>query len=241
MQDIINQFRYSVLQMPKLIEKINLLPIISNQEYYKLHTDYIVPLDIKIDVDQFLTEIKVYDQYMRPWGVPHKPMKREGLALVNENGKLEGEDRSIGSLSLWNLNHPDNPLIDTDFKITTEVLDIESLKPLRVFDGHWTKSCVLKWGKDAEFVPHIDTLVPAYWYRLWATMDPVNTLVEFYNNSSTIVIQHVEPGRIYLIDTSFIHYGKSLADNVYQLFLSLDSGANTLIEELINKHKAMKD
>lgn len=237
MNDIISQTRYSMNQIPKLLEKVKQLPEISKDDYYRLHRDYLVPLDIKIDPDQFIKELAPYEQYMRPWGIPHKPMQRDGIALVNETGKLDIKDRSIGSLSAWTLAHPDDPLLDTDFRVPTEILNLPSLNALRVFDGLWTKSAVLKWGKDAEFVPHIDTLVPAYWYRLWAAMNPNDTLVEFHNNGNTTTMINIEPGRLYLIDTSIVHYGKALADNVYQLFLSVDPSATALLDKLINTEK----
>jgi len=248
MVNLVDQAKYGLSQIPKLVEKVKKLPEISKETYSELHTDYLVPLDIKIDCDSFLEEIEPYDQYLRPWGGMEKQSSVElgGIPLVNMTGELTGIDRSMGSLSKWCLDHPDEPIIDTDFRTPTEILGIDSLKALRVFDKYWTKSSILKWGKGAEFPPHVDTFVPAYWYRLWSPLS-ADILVEFNTKNSflkdqySVRVMNLEPGRIYLIDTSVVHYAQALANNVYQLFLSVDPGATELIKELINKHKDIKD
>ena len=57
-------------------------------------------------------------------------------------------------------------------------MSMPSLKPLNILDGYWCRSNILKWHKDAMFVPHVDTIVPSMWIRLWASMSP-NLVVRF--------------------------------------------------------------
>ena len=64
---------------------------ISKNDYEKLHEYKLQPLSIKIDVDNFLSEIIKFDEYFRPWGDKYNDLPRYGLPLINENGKLNNE------------------------------------------------------------------------------------------------------------------------------------------------------
>jgi len=207
---------------------------ISIEEYNKIHTDFLVPLDIKIDCELFLQEIKNYDNLFEQWGNEHTHLPRYGLALVNLDGKLKTKDPINGSLYEWNVKNSSNPIIESDCKIPTPVMNMQSLKPLEHFNNYWFRSNILKWGNTAEFKPHIDSIVPSPWLRLWGTTDADNTEVRFWDHQTKTMkaIQGIESGRIYLIDTSKVHDAVSRKE-VYQFFLSVSPAALNIVKELI--------
>ena len=206
------------------------LPYISEIEFKELHKKPLIPLDIKIDPLEFNHDMEQYDNKFRQWGNRFVELPRYGLPLVNLDGDLDNkEDPTIGSLDHWNQDHPLNLYMETDFVIPTEAMDVNSLKPLKVFDNYWTRSSILKWYNGAEFKPHIDTVFPALWFRFWATTDPGTIQLGFENNGQMFLEENIEAGRIYLIDTSIIHIAQATGFN-YQLFLSVNVNAWKLIK-----------
>lgn len=207
---------------------------IDDDEYIKLHRSFLVPLNLKFDVELFKEEIKMYDHFFEQWGKHHAYLPRYGLALVNQDGKLKHEDPINGSLYEYNSFNPKNPLIESDCRIPTEVYSLTSLSSLKIFEGYWCRSNILKWHKGAEFKPHIDNFVPAPWLRLWATTSD-NIVIRFYNETEKEMrsVTKLEKGRIYLIDTSLVHDAMSNEDEVFQLFLCVLPEAKKIIENLL--------
>lgn len=207
---------------------------VDKESYSDLHKKFLTPTNITIDVKKFCKEIETYDQWFQPWGTQHSNIPRYGLALVNQTGELVDDDPINGSLHEWNKNFPNNPLIETDCTQITEVMNLESLQPLRILDNHWCRSNVLKWNTGAHFKPHIDTILPSPWLRFWATTDIKNFTIRYDDGSGNLTaFENIEPGRLYLIDTHIVHDAISYTDNVYQLFLStLPSAINILREHL---------
>ena len=156
-------------------------------------------------------------------------MPRYGAALINQHGTIIKDDPINGSLMAWNRDHPDQPLIETDCQTPTKLLSLKSLAPLDIFKGYCCRSNILKWDETAKFLPHIDTVVPSPWIRLWASMSNDVTL-RFYNKE-TGCLEPVdfELGRLYVIDTSLVHDATATGNGVYQLFLSVLPTARNLI------------
>ena len=203
---------------------------ISKTDYYKLHTNFLVPTSIKIDIDLFVNQIQQFKFHQ--WGKNHTHLPRYGLALVNQTGELIDDDPINGSLMTWNKEYPNNPIIETDCVKPTPVMNITSLEPLKIFNNHWTRSNVLKWDNGAKFLPHIDTVVPSMWLRLW--MGTEGLVVRQYDEQTQELKSiDYEPGRVYLIDTSIIHDAYSIKNDVYQLFLSVFTSADYLISSVI--------
>jgi hypothetical protein len=206
---------------------------ISAEDYKALHTNVMAPLPLKIDVEKFLIEIKTYSNYFEQWGTDFD-LPRYGLALVNQLGILHTPDKANGSLMEWNKNHPEDPCLEVDFTVPTPIMNIPSLSSLRIFQGHWYRSNIFKLEKDSLFHPHVDTVVPSPWLRLWATTDSENTQVRFWNTEtqSMRTVTGIEAGRIYLIDSSVVHDAHS-TDTVHQLFLCLKPSAYGIINDLL--------
>jgi len=226
--DTIADFTSSVSQKKKFSE---IKSFVDNKDYKALHKDFLTPTTIKIDVQQFINEIDRYSDKFEQWGNRHTSLPRYGLALVNQDGQLKAKDPINGSLHEWNILYPNDPLIETDFLMPTEVLNIDSLRPLRVFDGHWCRSNILKWHQGAHFKPHIDAILPCPWYRLWATTDVENFRIRYDNGFDELTsFKNLEAGRLYIIDTSLVHDAESFTSDVYQLFLSVLPPAGRILE-----------
>jgi len=203
------------------------------EEYKILHKEFLTPLDICIDVGAFLDQIKDYDRYFEQWGNEYRYMPRFGLALVNKHGELTANDPVNGSLYEWNKNNPDQYILESDCTMPTPAMEIQSLKPLEVFKNYWYRSNILKWYQDAEFKPHIDTILPSPWLRLWGTSDPNLIEIRYWNveKNQMTICNGIEAGRLYLIDTSVVHDAKSLG-KVYQFFLSVSPACYEKIQAL---------
>ena len=209
--------------------------LVMDEDYKRLHPSFLTATNIKIDCDKFNQEIQQFDNYFEQWGNDHQHLPRYGLALVNQDGILKTKDPVNGSLMAWNRDNPTRPLIETDCVRPTSVMQMQSLGPLNVLQDHWCRSNIFKWHKDAFFFPHIDTVVPSMWIRLWATTSP-NIDVRYYNKNTECleIVENIEPGRVYIIDTSLVHDANATSDNVYQLFLSVLPSA----KDLLLKHTA---
>jgi len=206
---------------------------VSKEDYKILHKDFLTPLPIKIDCKLFFKEIEQYSRHFEQWGTEHTHLPRFGLALVNQDGVLKKQDPINGSLYEWNVKYPDNPIIESDCLVPTEVMTLESLKVLNVFEGHWCRSNIFKWNNSAEFKPHIDTVVPSPWIRLWATTDPDYIDVRYANSQGELVkVKDIEAGRLYIIDTSIVHDAISYSDEVYQFFLSTLPSAINILKDM---------
>lgn len=203
--------------------------LIEDEDYKSIHPSFLTPLDIKIDPEKFNKEILNYQDTFEQWGRDHTHLPRYGAALINQHGNIIKDDPINGSLMAWNRDHPDQPLIETDFQTPTKLLSLESLAPLDLFKGYWCRSNILKWDETAKFLPHIDTVIPSPWIRLWASMSNDVTL-RFYNKETgCLETANFEVGRLYVIDTSLVHDATATGDNVYQLFLSVLPTARNLV------------
>jgi len=234
-QKIIDDTQRVFSQSIEQTKKYKNLSKIDNLTYKVLHRQFLNPLDIVIDCNQFINEIQCYDNEFVQWGTTHLHLPRYGLALVNQNGLLTGVNDPInGSLYQYNEQNPNNPIFETDCTVHTPIMDLPSLSQLSIFNGYWIRSNVFKWEKNASFLPHVDTILPSAWYRLWATMDD-NVTVRYFDGTSFNTCTPIEQGRLYLVDTSLIHDATATSLN-YQLFLSANSlSTNILTEHLLNK------
>jgi len=223
----------------KVFEKelANINNFVSYSDYKHMHKSFLTPTSIIVDMDSLQNELQSYQTFFQQWGNNHTHLSRSGIALVNLDGVLSRtQDPTNGSLYEYNALHPKNKIIESDCVVPTELINLPSIKPLRIFDGHWCRSNILKWGNGAKFFPHIDNCIPAPWLRLWATNDPNNLHVSYYNTTTESMekIQDVEKGRLYLIDTSIVHDAEAFEDDIYQLFLSTLPTAKNLVKGLLN-------
>lgn len=199
---------------------------ISKRVWDNMHTDYFVPLDIVVDMDQLEEELK--DIEWKKWVNPDQDFTdRPNYAYALTDGEIEGS--TYWPNDLWNMEHPDQPLLDIDFNMPTNFFKFsESLTWIyEIFVEHWSRSHILKWDEMGHFRPHVDTVVPAINYRFWATNKPEDYVIRFEDKT----IEGLEKGRVYLIDTSKVHEGWSTGENVLTLFLSVNPKARKTIEE----------
>lgn len=208
---------------------------VSEDNYKKIHRGFLTSTKLKINVQSFLDDIQPYKNDFAQWGKHHAELPRFGIALVNQDGKLKKNDPVNGSLYEWNSLNPEQLLIETDFRVPTKIMDLTCLKSLEIFNGHWCRSNILYWGKNGEFKPHIDTIVPSPWIRLWGTTKTEGLKLRYFNHdlNEMVSCEDIEPGRIYVIDTSMVHDAKTIEGDTYQFFLSVLPSAFNIIEEII--------
>ena len=236
------------------------IPTMKKEDYVDLHKQNLQPTDIKIDVDLFLLEIEQYKKDFKQWGDKFQEFGRYGLPLVNMNGMLNNKlEPSCWPLDRWNfvnLGYNDTPedftkfytssfdmdymVNETDFTISTEVMDMSSLKVLKPIEKHMIRSCILKFHTLGHFKPHIDTWNDkSSWLRLWGTTHSESVKLRYKSDDGEKLIwndikkeyesyiseKNVEAGRLYLHDSSIWHDAMSFEDNTYQFFIALDINA----------------
>ena len=203
--------------------------------YYDMHTNNLMPTNMKIDLDLFHEEIKDYQDLFEQWGPHHSDLPRTGLALT----KLKEDVKSFPNpanwpLDAWAIEHPDQPLVDTDFTEPTDVLlNMKSLKPILEYKDYLARCNLLRWHDTARFWPHVDAMRPFHNLRLWGTNDPDNYAFCFWDEleGKYIKEENVEAGRIYVADTAKWHHTYCTADNNYQFFISLKVDAYDKIKQ----------
>lgn len=212
-----SNFNYDYDQIEK--DKIN---FDYYSKYYRLHTDAILPTKIKIDIDLFRKEIVKYHNLFRQWGNNRNYLPRYGISLVNYTGDIYGEnDIACSPLDQYNAGvKKEDHLTEFDFNKKTELFaNLKSLDSLNLISEFMLRSNILLWHKHANFIPHIDTApLNNYNLRLWGTDDPSN--YNFYFLNKQVNMDDIEPGRIYLIDTTIWHWAEAKADWIYTFFIS---------------------
>jgi hypothetical protein len=224
-QKIIDDSRRVFLSSENQLNKYNSLTSwIDEESYKKLHKSFLTSIDVKINEELFSKEILEYSSWFEQWGGEHLHLPRKGLALVNQTGDLIANDPVNGSLYEYNFKNPNQPLLEIDFVKETEVMTMLSLEPLNFLKGKWIRSNILHWGAGAHFKPHIDNTVPSPWIRLWGTTTN-DIKLRYAVNDQLVEVNDVEPGRLYVIDTSIVHDAWCYSNEGYQFFLccSVDS------------------
>lgn len=198
-------------------------------KYYKLFTNFLMPTSIKVDVDLFHNEIVDYHHLFRQWGYNRPHLPRYGISLLNTDGNIRGKE-DYGCAPLDTLPKELN-LSEKDFNVKTEVFT--NMNSMRVFDPiekYLIRSNILLWHKHASFVPHIDTAPHMdYNLRLWGNTDPSGYVFDYVGNKCV----DVEPGRIYLVDTTKFHTAIATKDWNYTFFMALHNSIFDSVESIL--------
>ena len=206
-------------------------------KYREIHTQNLVPLDIVINCDLFEEEIFQYDNLFEQFGPTHTDLERYSLALTDLKQPIDIKPSPVNwPMDVWCLEHPDNPLFDTDFRYPNEIMkSMRSLDPMKVFEGQLARCTILKWNTGAHFKPHIDVTIPPANLRIWGTNDPENNHFCFWDEDAQDYIEetNVERGRLYLADTAKYHHAYSTAEYVYTFFFALQVSSYQVLKQLI--------
>lgn len=207
-------------------------------KYWSIHKDFLIPTSLTINLNDFADCVDYYNKYFKPWGNNRKELNeiRKGLPLVNYHGKYDDEnDISIGPLDQYNKTNPENPLLENDFVAPTDILNHHCFDPLNIIKEYMCRSSILYWKNGANFLPHYDVLVPTINLRLWGTNDPRSVSLRVQRDNEMVEFAHiVEPGRLYLIETSTIHDAACIGDEVYQFFIALNIFSYNTLKGLLN-------
>ena len=210
---------------------------LSEKDYWSIHTSRLRPLNLIIDCDLFKHEIKSVDSLFEQFGNTHTNLNRKSMPLTELKTPIESIPLPVNwPMDVWAIEHPNQPLFDADFNIPNkEFYSMESMRPMDILKDHLSRCCILKWGTGARFYPHLDTLVPSHVIRLWGTNDPDNNHFCFWNESTCQYEreENVEPGRLYLADTSQFHHAYSTAEDVYTFFFALQVSSYETIKQLL--------
>jgi len=221
--------------------------MIDKDTYLDIHKDFLTPLNIKIDIQKLNLAMQTYRLAFRRWGLKHTKYPRFGLPLVNANGEMFNNPEPVCfPIDEWYYLFNEYKE-DSFYSTPTEVLDLDCFDVLDPIKTFMIRSCILQFNTDGHFKPHIDTTIPSKIIRLWGTNDPKNLHLRFdknrirCNNNSEVkdlsldlqIINNVEPGRLYIIDTNIVHDAVSHADNTYQFFFALNSESIDRLKELI--------
>lgn len=206
-------------------------------KYREIHTKNLVPLDIVIDCDLFEEEIFQYDNLFEQFGPTHTDLERYSLALTDLKQPIDIKPSPVNwPMDVWCLEHPDNPLFDTDFRYPNKIMNsLRSLDPMKVFEGQLARCTILKWNTGAHFKPHIDVTIPPANLRIWGTNDPENNHFCFWDEDAQDYIEetNVERGRLYLADTAKYHHAYSTGEYVYTFFFALQVSSYEVLKQLI--------
>ena len=185
---------------------------LTKTEYYNLHTDLLLPLDIKVDVELFKLEMDMYKGKKYHWGDLYTQYPRYAYPLVNLNGKNNNEiEPACYPLDRWNFiqtgleNTKENfddflfnisqfsneHLFEINFTKPTKLMNFKSLKVLDPIKEYMTRSCILKWDTMGHFNPHFDSWHPTRWLRLWGTTDPDKMKLRYKTGGEANVLNKV--------------------------------------------------
>lgn len=207
------------------------------EKYREIHTQNLVPLNLKIDCDLFEQEIIKHDNLFEQFGPTHTNLQRYSLGLTDLKIPIEIKPNPVNwPMDVWCLEHPSNPLFDTDFKYPNAIMkSIKSLSPMEQLKDHLARCTILKWNTGAHFKPHIDVTIPCANLRIWGTNDPENNHFCFWDEQKKDYIEeaNVERGRLYLADTAKWHHAHSTAENVYTFFFALQVSSFNIIKSLL--------
>lgn len=203
-----------------------------NYDIYRsyFNNEYLRPLDIQINLDQFHRDIDKYKTYFRRWGKNHLQYPRYGISLVNLTGNIHDDvDPACWPLDEWQRHNPRCWYTDHDFKRSTIVLSEPCFDPITCLKTHMLRSNILLWHNTGHFKPHIDMLKGRIDHlRLWGVSSDKYKL--YYQDSE---YKNWQPGQLYLIDVTSRHWAEATADDVYTFFIAVDLTAQKIIEGLL--------
>lgn len=230
------QSNVNVFSTPLIKEKIKKLPLVSQKDYREIHREFLTPLDMSVDCNELAIQIDLFAPYFKKWGNKRDDMLRSGCALCNIDGKIDQIDNTIGSLFDWCKQHPNNPILESDCRMLTPLMQTPCLSFLHPFTSFFYRSSILKWEQGAHFTPHIDNHFPYPWIRLWATTDERVELNYWSADGKKHSCKNIQKGRLYIIDTSLVHEARwSYSSTLLQLFICLSADSMPVLKKHILK------
>lgn len=220
-------------------------PYIDSTVYNTIHSDLeFRPLNFTVDLEKFNSEVISLKDKFESWGVRKTELSRKGLALTDTKTKVKHDYESGPAnwpLDVWNWYHPDKPLADVDFdQLSKYARHFESLKEIMdTFAPYLGRTNVTWWNNGDHFTKHFDVSIerPVN-YRLWMSNHTGHEHELWMggrdkNDPMTQISLDMEPGRLYLIDTSRYHAGGATVNNVFSLLVTLKPSATDLLYRLL--------
>ena len=177
------------------------LETVKNELSLSLLGDF-VPLNIKINCNQLMTELKPFEGQWPPYlPRPDRPNNRTGLTLTTIPGKTWKDSPSLAEASYENKRR----VSECEFNSPTEVFhSCKSLQPLFEKFSNFGRCFFVNCGIGGYFVPHRDhPAMPRDVFRLAVFVnncDPYH--YDWLMDHEKLII---EPGRVYYINTRRTH------------------------------------
>jgi hypothetical protein len=188
------------------------------------------PLNIKINTNRFMEEIKQYDgDWVDYLPRTDRPNNRQGLVLTNLPGKTHQDNPSLAQASV----EARRRLSENDFYEKTEVYNTcTSLHPLLEEFQPLGRSFLVKSNIGGHFVPHRDhPTMPRESFRL----------AVFLNNCAPLQYDWlidtdrklpIEMGRVYYINTRKTHRTISWVNDSIHLIMNIPFDSNNVAKVL---------
>lgn len=189
-----------------------------SNELTLLNLGNIIPLNIKINCQQFMSEIKTFDQDWVDY-LPRtdRPNNRQALTLTNVPGADHKTNVSLAQASYA----AKRKLSELEFNQKTEVY--KNCASLHNFLDQWNplgRTFLVKSNIGGYFVPHRDhPSMPRDVFRLIVFLNNCNPLD--YDWLMDDKKMQIEMGRVYYINTRLAHRTISWVDNSIHLILNV--------------------
>jgi hypothetical protein len=195
------------------------------------------PLSIKIDCQQFMDEISLFDdQWVDYLPRTDRPNNRKGLVLTNLPGKSHRDNPSLAQASI----NAGRLLSETEFSQPTSVYkSCDSLHPILDMFDPLGRTFLVKCNMGGYFVPHRDhPNLPRDVFRV----------VVFLNNCAptdydwlmgTDTKLQIEMGRAYYVNTRKTHRTMSWVNDSIHLIMNIPmnvKNVDTVINNLRHRH-----
>jgi hypothetical protein len=198
------------------LDNVNLENI--SNELTLLNLGNVVPLNIKIDCNRFMSEIKQFDtDWVDYLPRTDRPNNRQALTLTN----LPGTDHKT-NVSLAQASYAANrKLSELEFNQPTDVY--KSCRSLHNFLDQWQplgRTFLVKSNVGGYFVPHRDhPSMPRDVFRLIVFLNNCNPLD--YDWLMDDRKMQIEMGRVYYVNTRMTHRTISWVNNSIHLILNV--------------------
>lgn len=202
----------------KAVYSANVDPQVVANEVALLGLGNVVPLNIKIDCNQFMRDIAPFNNDWVDY-LPRtdRPNNRTALAITNLPGKTHTDNPSLAQASYA----AGRKLSETEFSSHTAVYEAcHSLRPLLSQWEPLGRTFLVKSNIGGYFVPHRDhPSMPRDVFRLIAFLNNCGPYdYDWWMDDCKLLI---EPGRVYYVNTKLMHRTVSWVNDSIHLILNV--------------------
>ena len=195
------------------------------------------PLSIKIDCQQFMEEISMFDeQWVDYLPRTDRPNNRKGLVLTNLPGKTHRDNPSLAQASI----EAGRVLSEIEFNQPTAVYKAcDSLRPILDMFDPVGRTFLVKCNTGGYFVPHRDhPNLPRDVFRVAVFLNNCAPMDYDWLMGADTKLQ-IETGRAYYVNTRKTHRTMSWVNDSIHLIMNIPltvKNVNSIINNLRHRH-----